>query len=69
MGDPSHQATAVKFDEYGMFSGLEIFGHQDADVNGLAFDLFVGSTVDSKAFESGLGCGIVQWCHGTTIRR
>jgi hypothetical protein len=43
----------MEFDDHGMFSWLEIFGHKDADFDFVITDFLVGGAVDVEAIEAG----------------
>jgi hypothetical protein len=53
----------MEFDDHGMFSWLEIFGHKDADFDFVIIDFLVGGAVDVEAIEAGRGCGVVEGSH------
>lgn len=63
MRNLSYQATAVKLDEYWVFSRLEIFWDQDTDIDCVVVNLFVRCAVDIETIKACFWCSIIERCH------
>lgn len=50
----------MEFDDWWMFSGLEILGDENADLDLVGADLFVACAVDVEAVEASGCCCVVE---------
>ena len=65
----TYEAAAVELCNEWVFAWLQIFGHENADLDCVGADMLVRRTIHMEPVESSLGSGVVKGCHGGLRRK